>query len=60
METEMDTGMETEMDEARRLRSLCGEYELEGREILSKYTDWGLACIFNGIGPESFPAWLRA
>ena len=56
----METEMETEMDEARRLRSLCGEYELEGREILSRYTDWGLACIFNGIGPESFPAWLRA
>ena len=37
--------METELDEARRLRSLCEKYELENREILSKYTD---------------PAWLRA
>ena len=47
------------VNEVKKLRALCEEYELEGREILAKYTDDELAVIYNGIGPEAFPAWLR-
>ena len=48
------------VDEVKRLKALCDEYDLEGREILSKYTDDELAAIFNGIGPDAFPQWLRS
>lgn len=48
------------VDEAKHLKELCEEYGLEGREILSKYTDDELAAIFNGIGPDAFPQWLRS
>ena len=49
-----------DIDEVKRLKALCDEYGLEGREILSKYTDDELAAIFNGIGPDAFPQWLRS
>lgn len=52
--------MGTTTEEARRLRSLCERYGLENREILARYADKELAATYNGIGPEAFPAWLRA
>lgn len=48
-----------DIDDIGRQR-LCEEYGLEGREILAGHTDEELAGIFNGIGPEAFPQWLRA
>ena len=48
------------LQEVRRLRLLCEKYELEGREILNRFSDEKLAEVFNGIGPEAFPPWLRA
>ena len=52
--------MGTTIEEAKRLRRLCYEHNLENCEILAKYTDEELASIYNGIGPEAFPQWLRA
>lgn len=45
--------------EIQRLCELVKKYELEGREILDKYRNVELASIYNGIGPDAFPEWLR-
>lgn len=42
-----------------RLRVRCDAADLEGREILALYTDTELRLIYNRLGPDSFPAWLR-
>jgi len=47
------------LPEIRQLKSLCDQYALDGREILATHTDEELAALYNGIGPESFPDWLR-
>ena len=47
------------IDEIMSLRKACEDMELENREILAKYTDGQLSDIYNGIGPEGFPGWLR-
>jgi len=52
--------MSVSIEEAADLRRLCEAYGLENSEILAKYTDGELANIYNGIGPEAFPSWLRA
>jgi len=45
--------------EIKRLKGLAEKYGLEDREILGKYPMNRLAQIYNGIGPDAFPAWLR-
>ena len=47
-------------DHCARLRALCDDWGLEGREILAGYTDEQLARIYNGLGSDGMPAWLRS
>lgn len=42
-----------------RLRVRADAADLAGREILAPYTDAELRLIYNRLGPDSFPAWLR-
>ena len=42
-----------------RLRVRCEAWALEGREILDKYTNEQLAEIYNGLGSDGMPPWLR-
>lgn len=48
------------LEEIAALRQKCEELQLEGRELLKKYSDEELQCICNGIGPEAFPDSIRA
>ena len=48
------------LKEVKRLSELCEKYELEGREVIKGYTNTQLGSMYNGIGPEKFPGWLRA
>lgn len=48
------------LKEVKRLVELCECYGLEGRGILKGFTNTQLASLYNGIGPEDFPGWLRA
>ena len=47
------------LKEIKLLKELAEKYRLEDREILGKYPMNRLASIYNGIGPDSFPEWLR-
>ena len=47
------------LQEIKSLCALAEECGLENREILGKYKNTELASIFNGIGPDAFPDWLR-
>lgn len=46
------------LEEIAALRQKCNALELEGREILEKYSDEELQKICNGIGSELFPDWM--
>ena len=48
------------LKEVKRLKDLCDKYELEGRGVLDGFPNTKLASMYNGIGPEKFPGWLRA
>jgi hypothetical protein len=48
------------LKEVKRLVGLCQKYELEGRSVLRGFPNTRLASMYNGIGPEKFPPWLRA
>ena len=47
------------LKEIRELKRTAEEFQLENREIIGKYTMAELCSIYNGIGPGSFPDWLR-
>ena len=40
------------VSEIAKLRAACGDYQLDGREILIPYTDAELSHIYNGAGPD--------
>ena len=48
------------LKEVKRLKELCETYDLEGRAVLDGFKNTELASMYNGIGPEDFPGWLRA
>lgn len=50
---------EAKVRHVAKLRARCEEWGLENREILAKYSDAELARIYNGIGSDGMPAWLR-
>ena len=47
------------LKEIRELKQKADAFQLENREIIGKYTLEELCSIYNGIGPDSFPDWLR-
>ncbi|MEG2076732.1 MAG: hypothetical protein RRY34_09540 [Victivallaceae bacterium] len=46
-------------NEIIRLKNLAFHLNLDGIEILDKYKVDELSNIYNGIGPDAFPEWLR-
>ena len=40
------------VSEIAKLRAACGDYQLDGREVLIPYTDAELSHIYNGAGPD--------
>ncbi len=47
------------LEQIKELRARTINEQLDGREILDKYSDEELQRICNGIGPDRFPWWLR-
>ena len=47
------------LKEIKQLKETAERLQLENREIIRKYSMTELAGIYNGIGPDSFPEWLR-
>ena len=47
------------LKEIKKLRAKAESLKLENAEILRKYNMQQLCSIYNGIGPDAFPDWLR-
>jgi hypothetical protein len=47
------------LKEIKELKRRADAFQLENREIIGKYTMAELCAIYNGIGQDSFPEWLR-
>lgn len=47
------------LKEIKELKQIAEKLQLENREIIGKYTMTQLSSIYNGIGPDAFPDWLR-
>ena len=47
------------LEEIAELRSLCTDYDLDGRQILDGYLNSELTHIYNGAGPDSWHYWSR-
>ena len=47
------------LKEVKKLRAKAESLKLENAEILRKYNMQQLYSIYNGIGPDAFPNWLR-
>jgi hypothetical protein len=47
------------LKEIKQLRDQAKKLNLENAKILRKYNMQQLCSIYNGIGPDAFPVWLR-
>ena len=47
------------LEAIKDLITMAEKLQLENWEITSRYTLPEIAAIYNGIGPEAFPGWLR-
>ncbi len=47
------------LKEIKQLKAQAEELQLENHEIICKYNMQELCSIYNGIGPDAFPSWLR-
>ena len=48
------------LKEIKELRKKAEELHLDNAELLRRYNMQQLCSIYNGIGPDSFPEWLRS
>jgi len=47
------------LKEIKLLKELSERLQLDNHEIIRKYNMRELCSIYNGIGPDAFPGWLR-
>ena len=47
------------MSEISKLLKIIKKHNLDGREVLDGFSRAELTKIYNGIGPDRFPDWLR-
>ena len=48
------------MSEGNGLSKMWETYALKASEVIHGFSNTQLGSLYNGIGPESFPGWLRA